>query len=517
MYAELSTHKIVTVLTIVGVLFAGVASTALLKNTVYGHTPPFASILIAFDEVVQRTWYLQEKAYWRIRGLFVSEASDRKARAIPVLTYHRIVDANDDANNVTTAAFRDQMHTLKRAGWETITLAEYEAFMRGEIELPERSFLVTFDDGAKESFYPVDPLFDALGYEGVIYIIAAAAHIPESTYYLSPTEIKRLLDTGRWEIGSHSFDGHRVYAADSEGREAIFFADLLWLPEEGRLETEREFIERVRSDLARARTALESTYGVPVDSFAFPLGNETGIWGANNFPRGAGITEGEASRVYGTGFLQTNLNEFSYNYPGVRPFIGFRIHVDYDWDGERLLQEMEQGLPKDIPYEDDFSTDKGWIQAWGDISLGRNNLSLRAREESSSASAFLDGTRLWEALSLEATLQWEKGTALILSGVENAKTYDACAFSDGVVRIQYTEGGVTRVAAEKRDERIQPSKDARMGTRVRGYVIECTWNYESVLEAYDRPHRGGIGFQVWDSELGAATLSISSIIVRETP
>jgi len=507
---------------IVAILGWSVFVTFALKDGRYGSTPAFASAALLFDEIRLKAWYTLEGAMWRssqfasaiVSQGFGRDEEKREARAIPVLTYHRVVNDADDLNNITTARFKDQMTTLKRAGWETITLKEYQEYMAGTRELPERSFLITFDDGAKQSFYPVDPLFAALEYEGVIYIIANSMYTPESTYYLSPNEIKRMLATGRWEIGSHSFDGHRPYSADAAGSEAIFFADKLWLEDKNRVETEEEFTSRVRKDLQQAKETLEREYSVKIDTFAFPLGNETGIAGAANFPEGASITEREALAIYSLGFLQTNNTTFSFNYPGEKSKIARRIHVDYDWDGKRLLQELEQGLPKDLPFSDDFSEDRGWLPAWGTLDLGRNNFSLTAENQSSSASAFLDGSKLWEDYSFESSLNWNDGSVFLLADVQAAKTYTACAFSQGVVRIQSTKDGETRTLAERRDPRIQPHDNAKLGIRVRGSVVECLWDYESIVEAYERTGQGGIGIQVWNSSLGRASIQVSEVLVR---
>ena len=508
------------------VLLVCVVATGNIKERRYGSTPPVASIGFAWQELTLRLWYAFEGSLWRAgqlasagsAAMFGEEITAARgggqgpARAIPVLTYHRIVGNGSDVNNVTVKNFRDQMLSLKRAGWKTITLEEYMAFMEGTQDLPERSFLITFDDGAKESFYPVDPLFAALGYEGVIYVIANAMNRPESTYYLSPNELKRMLNTGRWEIGSHSFDGHRPYPTNAAGKEGIFFADKLW--KEGRIETSEEFTSRVRDDLVRARSALEKEFGITVDTFAFPLGNETGIEGAANFPEGAGITEREASALYGLGFLQTNNNGFSFNYPKNDSFISRRIHVDHDWDGERILRELENGLPKEVPFEDNFSEDRGWITAWGTLDLGRNNFSLRADRNASSAAAFLDGSALWDNYSFNAALNWENGSIFLLADLASSKTYDTCVFSPGVVRIQSTVNGETRVLAEKKDPRIGYGADVRPGIRVHDSVIECLWDFGSILETYTRDRTGGIGIQVWDAELGTAHLQVSEILVR---
>jgi hypothetical protein len=269
----------------------------------------------------------------------------------------------------------------------------------------------------------------------------------------------------------------------------------------------------VRSDLTRAKSALEADYGVAIDTFAFPLGNETGIEGAANFPEGAGITERVAEEIYDIGFLQTNDQGYPFNMPGDQ-FISRRIHVDHDWDGARLLAVMENGLEKDLPYSDDFAENHGWISSWGALDLGRNNLTLTVLDDTSSASAFLDGTRFWDDYAFNASVNWSNGSVFLLADVVDARTYDLCTFTDGLVRAQSTENGETRVLAEARDPEFTYTENAQLGIRVRGAVIECLWNYESVVEAYDRTHGGGIGVQVWNSDLGEGTVQVKDILVR---
>jgi hypothetical protein len=197
------------------------------------------------------------------------------------------------------------------------------------------------------------------------------------------------------------------------------------------------------------------------------------------------------------------------------PFVVRRIHVDYDWDGKRLLNMLENGLPKQLPYEDDFTQDNGWIQAWGRVDVGRNNFTLGGAQNTN-ASTFLDGTALWDDYSFDAAVNWQKGDFFVLADVVNGNTYDACAYSPGQVKIQSETHGVVRELATVRDPRIQFGTNVRMGARVHGSIIECTWNFASVAEANTRTFSGGIGFQMWDTEAGTS-VQISSLIVRPLP
>src|SRR6185436_13268110 len=73
--------------------------------------------------------------------------------AIPVLLYH----GEGSTSDMPTETFVGQLHALYEAGWKTISMKQFEDFMRGSTGLPSHSFLLTFDDGRKDTFYNSDP------------------------------------------------------------------------------------------------------------------------------------------------------------------------------------------------------------------------------------------------------------------------------------------------------------------------------------------------------------------------
>ena len=531
MYLDISLKKISFIIIVTFLLAVCVYSTNTVKMQYFGSTPFFYTITTAAKYAANSAFATLQRSSLFASTFFTRGNVEAHARGIPVLTYHRIVQNPNDTENVPLATFRDQMSTLKKAGWQAVSLEDFEAYIEGKKELPARSFLMTFDDGAKESFYPADPILQAFDYHAAIYVIAASSQIPESTYYLSPQELQWILKTGRWSIGSHSNDGHRPYAVDTEGTKGVFFADRIWMKDEGRLETPDDFTARVHADLTKAKETLESTYKVPVDTFAFPLGNETGQEGANNFPQGASITEAQAHSIYRFGLLQTNNQQFTVNFPTTNMasstdissatrnmlatnFLVRRIHVDHDWDGARLLSILENGLMKNLPFEDDFSTNTGWITAWGSLDIGRNNFTLKAADSLGGASTFLNGSELWDNYAFDATANWQEGSLFVLGDVIHSKTYDACVFSPGQVHMISVTNGQTKTLGSKTNPSIAYGSAVRAGIRVHGSVIECTWNYSSISESFERTHSGGAGLQIWSEVPGIAQLQVTSVIAR---
>ena len=84
------------------------------------------------------------------------------------------------------------------------------------------SFLLTFDDGRKDSYYASQPLLEAFGFRATMYVITAKSLGDKSSvYYLSRQEVKKMKDSGHWDIQPHTRDGHDEYPTGSS---------VSWLP-----------------------------------------------------------------------------------------------------------------------------------------------------------------------------------------------------------------------------------------------------------------------------------------------
>lgn len=530
-FIDISLKKMLVLFFIIFMIVFSVWQTLRLKDRVFGPTPPYFTIRLMWENVAG-TWYYTiperiENTQLVVRAFMggddgetyvapTNSSAPRHAEAIPVLEYHRLVQ-DPDGSNITVKNFRSQMKALADDGWKTITIPEFMAFMRGEKMLSERSIMITFDDGSKDAFYPVDPVLAHYDFGAVAYIIGrstAIAGTTGSTYYLSPQEISRMIETGRWEIGSHSYDAHRPYSISKPGDLGNFYVDLLWSKENDRLETPEEFALRVREDLERAKRYLETTFRVNIDTVAFPFG-EMGTFVAGNYPDGVRVTNSEAAKLYEYGWLQTTRNEYSFNYRGAseREFIVYRIQVDPDWDGADLISVLRRGTPKTLPYASESRVGEGWIAAWGDIRDANGGMLVIANASTTGASTFLDGTRHWKNYEFNAAVEWSSDSLALLTDVEDGNTFRACVFTRGRVLIEAHGVGTEVVYRRVEDARIRPSRSV-LGMRSTPDTVSCLWNGEIVASAANMPKlAGGIGFQVWDPSLLKARATVERITV----
>ncbi len=449
------------------------------------------------------------------------------ASSIPVLTYHGILrptnspDIVIDGVNIPMNVFKDQMFALKRAGYRTVSMDDLYLFLRGEKKLPAGSFVLTFDDGRRDSFYPADPLLHALGFKATMFVVSNYSFERKTDFYLSPPELLYMVKSGRWNMESHGKDDHEFYPLNDAGLNGHFLTNLLWLPDQNRLESIEEYSARISGDLSLSKETISASLGVPVIAFAFPFGDfgegETNYFGIKN------ILLANVENNYQMAFYQHGLAQrFTQNYASSdlskNFFMVRRIEPDVSWTGAKLLSVLETGNSKFLPYVDDLDTDKGWINTWNYLSLADGALTLKATESSSGGSAILDGTYAWKDYYLEAHVNNQKGNNIyVWVRYQDDNNYAACNFSPNLVHVEKLVDGVQSVAKGVQRSVFSQGGDFVVGVRAAGRSIQCVFNGEVMVETEfldSKLDRGGIGFKTWHPQDNVAELVIKNINVQ---
>lgn len=89
----------------------------------------------------------------------------------PVLCYHRIGGPLElGVTRTASGTFRRHMESLARAGWRTLTLAEFASSFQATHHAP-RTFLLTFDDGYASLTEHAYPVLAELGFTATTFLI----------------------------------------------------------------------------------------------------------------------------------------------------------------------------------------------------------------------------------------------------------------------------------------------------------------------------------------------------------
>jgi peptidoglycan/xylan/chitin deacetylase (PgdA/CDA1 family) len=105
--------------------------------------------------------------------------------------------------------FARQMVLLDHAGYDTITLREFVRFVGGgDVRLPPRPLLLTFDDGRADSWTGTDAILRKLGFNATLFVDVGRVNAKHPEY-LTWKQLDELQRSGRWDVQLQSGTGHR--------------------------------------------------------------------------------------------------------------------------------------------------------------------------------------------------------------------------------------------------------------------------------------------------------------------
>lgn len=139
------------------------------------------------------------------------------ASRIPILTYHMVVSDKQKKKGkyrkstlaVSQSQFDQQMAYLSNAGYLTISCDEFYKWYTGEITLPVKSVLITFDDGAKGVADYGLPVLQKYNMKATVFIVGSRTYNNKSNSisYARMLEIQQTYPN--MEFQSHTYGLHK--------------------------------------------------------------------------------------------------------------------------------------------------------------------------------------------------------------------------------------------------------------------------------------------------------------------
>jgi peptidoglycan/xylan/chitin deacetylase (PgdA/CDA1 family) len=183
--------------------------------------------------------------------------ADARTDSVPILMYHRIATDGPPGLKpwrVAPELFDAHMNALSRAGYQTITLAEWaEALVQQRPVLGKR-VLLTFDDGYTDFLSEAIPILRRHDFSATVFLVAERigqtalwdADFGDCAPLMSWEEIKTLQPMGI-EFGAHSCIHRKMTEMGST---------------------------ELADDTTKTRAILEQALGVPVPTLAYPYGDQ---------------------------------------------------------------------------------------------------------------------------------------------------------------------------------------------------------------------------------------------------
>lgn len=256
------------------------------------------------------------------------------AGGLPILMYHHLVpDLTEYEGNesiVSVEQFQEQMKYLAQEGFTTLTIKQLQAYLAGE-EIPEKSVVITFDDGNESNYIYAYPILKELGLHAIINIIVGLTPGEKGTTQiwvpkLSWEQMTEMIASGTIDIQSHTYDLHYFGQVNQAGDQGAALAERLWLPEESRVETEEEYSQRVGKDLRLSKELIEERLGQEVSVIAYPFGEYSEIM----------LQIAKEEIGFEMGFVVAP----GYVKLGDNPWFLKRINVSPQWDLDEFVQAV---------------------------------------------------------------------------------------------------------------------------------------------------------------------------------
>lgn len=139
---------------------------------------------------------------------------------VPIIMYHSVLDNPSRRSKyvITPQELKRDLDYLIQKGYTTINTADLVSFCEKGTPLPEKSIIITFDDGYYNNYSYVFPVLKETKQKAVLSVVGTYAdafsregEILNNNYsHATWKQIKEMSDTGFVEIQNHSYDMHNI-------------------------------------------------------------------------------------------------------------------------------------------------------------------------------------------------------------------------------------------------------------------------------------------------------------------
>ena len=206
------------------------------------------------------------------------------------IVFHDVVDDRSDlsVDAVTIIELIRFFDWLKGSGWTVISIDDIERAESGARPLPEKSILLTFDDGYESVYSKVYPLLLAYRYPAVIAVTGSWMAVPAGdmvsygteqvprSAFLTWDQVREMAASGLVEVASHSYGLHAGILANPQDNLVPAAATWRYDAATKSYEVDAAYRKRIREDLAAARGQIERELGAPPRTLVWPFGRRTG-------------------------------------------------------------------------------------------------------------------------------------------------------------------------------------------------------------------------------------------------
>lgn len=178
------------------------------------------------------------------------------------LCYHNIDDHGSKALTLSIAEFEREMEAIKTNGFTVIPMQDFLAWRRGEKNIPNKSCIITIDDGWVSAYTNAWPILKKYNYPFTLFIYIN--YVNTGGKSMSWDQLAEMRDAGV-DIQSHTYSHSSLKVpggnVDAKAKASIK-KDVAELGVDGWM----------RKEIIESKSVLEKQLGIKCNVFAYPFG-----------------------------------------------------------------------------------------------------------------------------------------------------------------------------------------------------------------------------------------------------
>lgn len=128
------------------------------------------------------------------------------APRVAVINYHQVLPQPTSPYVITPERLEHDLRWFMDNGWRPLTLAQFQDWMEGRLDLQGDHFLLTFDDGYRGTYTYGYPVLERLQVPAVFFVVTE--FMARDGHWLTAAEVAAVAAGGLVSVQSHTHDLH---------------------------------------------------------------------------------------------------------------------------------------------------------------------------------------------------------------------------------------------------------------------------------------------------------------------
>lgn len=202
----------------------------------------------------------------------IESAARQQSVRVPIIMYHQISTHSNNLGRyvLSLSQLENDLKYIKENGFTTVNVGDLIDYVSGESKLPEKSIMLTFDDGYETGYTMLYPLLKKYEMCAVVSVIGSLTDLytqiddhNDRYSYLTWDEVKTLAGTPEIEIQNHSYDMHYTESGKRKGISKM------------KGESSEDYYNALYADVGKMQLLLMKKAGCTATAMAYPFGSYT--------------------------------------------------------------------------------------------------------------------------------------------------------------------------------------------------------------------------------------------------